>query len=361
MAADLTSLLERVNENEPVGSDLRANLGVDSLYLRLKDARSQGRSTERAAEASGEATSVPAAWATVRQLATEALARHAKDLEVAAWLLEALVRLEGFAGLAAGFTLIDGLIDRYWPALHSNDEDDAEGRLSPLAGLNGIGGEGVLIQPIRMISLVPGYPYGTNALWHTRRTGRDANRFHQEFLEARAATGSDALRGHADAAREAHEAFQRMSATLDAFCGADAPPVSNIRTVLEEVLDVYRGLLGEAWYAPAGPIAATPPETVPVIESAAAPSATPVPGPSLDGARREVASRDEAFDELLRIAAYFRRSEPHATISYAIETIVRRGRMSLMDLLTELIPDAGSRTQFLRQAGIESNGDGRAQ
>ena len=360
MPIDLTSLLERVSEDEPVGSDLRASLGIDSLYLRLKDARSQGRSVERAAEASGEPTSVPPAWSTVRLLATEALAKQSKDLEVTAWLVEALVRLEGFPGLAAGFTLIDGLIDRYWPYLHSNDEDDSEGRLSPLAGLNGVGGEGVLIQPIRMISLVPDHAYGTNALWHTRRTGRDAERYHQEFLEARAATGSEALRTHADGAREAHEAFQRMSATLDAFCGADAPPVSNIRSVLEEVLDVYRGLLGEAWYLPAGTTSVAP--AAPQIVATPEIPAPPAPGASdLNGARREISSRDEAFDELLRIAAYFRRAEPHSPISYAIETTVRRGRMSLMDLLTELIPDSGHRSQFLQQAGIDASGDGRAQ
>lgn len=353
MPLDLAEILNCIREEDPVGPDLRTDLDADSPYLRLKDTRSQARSTERAAEAAGEPVTVPVAWITVRALAREMLASRSKDLEVAAWLIEALVRTEGFAGLAAGFTLIDGLIDRYWPELHSVDEDDAEGRLSPLAGLNGIGGEGVLIQPIRMVSLLPGHAYGTHALWHTRSGGREAARPGQDFLEARAQTGSDALRRQAEAARAAHEAFQRMSATLDAFCGSAAPPLANIRTVLEEVLDVYRGLLGTAWKAEPNPAPAESP--VPPEAAVAAPAPKP------DGFRpatREIASRDEAFDELLKVAAYFRRTEPHSPISYALETVVRRGRMTLLDLLGELIPDGERRGQFLRQAGIET-GEGR--
>ncbi|KMO10788.1 ImpA family type VI secretion system protein, partial [Methylobacterium platani] len=268
MSLDLDELLNRVRADDPVGPDIRADISANSPYLKLKDARSQARSAERTAETAGEAIAVPAAWTTVRDLAREVLARRSKDLEVAAWLIEALVRLEGFSGLAAGFALVDGLIDRYWPDLHSVDEDDAEGRLSPLAGLNGVGADGVLIQPIRMVSLVPGHPYGVHALWHTRSGGRGAGQPGQAFAEARAATASDALRAHADAALAAYQAFLRMSATLDAFCGHDAPPLANIRTVLEEVLDVYRSLLGAAWGQPG---AAAP-------EAPTAAGASPGPG-----------------------------------------------------------------------------------
>ncbi|BCM86997.1 type VI secretion system protein TssA [Methylobacterium indicum] len=356
MPLDLDDMLKRVRDDDPVGPDMRSDISGSSTYLQLKDARSQARAAERAAEAAGEPTAVPAAWATVRDLAGELLARS-KDLEVAAWLIEALARLDGFAGLAFGFALVDGLIDRYWPDLHSVDEDDAEGRLTPLAGLNGIGGDGVLIQPIRMIPLVPGHPYGTHALWHARSGGRGAGQYGQDFMEARAATASDVLRAHAETARTAHAAFLRMSATLDAFCGTDAPPLANIRAVLEEVLDVYRGLLGTAWAQPPGHPA---PQPGPATD---APSPLPAPAGSRQAVPigpRAIASRDQAFDELLTIAAYFRQTEPHSPISYALETVVRRGRMTLLDLLGELIPEAEGRERFLRQAGIEAGGEGRA-
>ena len=51
--------------------------------------------------------------------------------------------------------------------------------------------------------------------------------------------------------------------------------------------------------------------------------------------------------------------EPHSPISYAIETLVARGRMNLIDLLDELLLDAGSRSQFLQVAGIGPKAIGR--
>jgi hypothetical protein len=45
-------------------------------------------------------------WRVVRELATEALTVRSKDLEVAAWLTEALLRDAGLSGLTAGFRLL---------------------------------------------------------------------------------------------------------------------------------------------------------------------------------------------------------------------------------------------------------------
>ena len=73
---------------------------------------------------------------------------------------------------------------------------------------------------------------------------------------------------------------------------------------------------------------------------------------SIELGAREIRTREQAFAELLRIAAYFRKSEPHSPISYALETLVDRGRMSLIDLLSELLPDSSSRGQFLQISGI---------
>jgi type VI secretion system protein ImpA len=53
------------------------------------------------------------------------------------------------------------------------------------------------------------------------------------------------------------------------------------------------------------------------------------------------------------VASFFRRAEPHSPISYTIDEIVRRGRMPLSDLLTEVLPDETARHDVLRRLGIE--------
>ena len=90
----------------------------------------------------------------MRKLASQILAEKAKDLEVAAWLTESLVRSDGLAGLAFGATLIEGLATRYWDTLYPMpDEDGMETRVAPVTGLNGEGGDGTLIQPLRKLEL----------------------------------------------------------------------------------------------------------------------------------------------------------------------------------------------------------------
>ena len=345
----LEMLLMPVEEGAPGGVDLRADSGQQSLYFRLKDARTTARVNERAAEATGETSAIPTEWRTVCDLGQTILARHSKDLEVASWLVEALVRLEGFAGLELGFKLLEGLVDRYWPDLHSLDREDVAGKVSPLAVLNGIGREGTLVQPIRMVSLIPGRPFGSLSLWHHQLARRDRDgEAATAFTQNVAAAGAPALREGARAVRAALDHFLSLTARLEQICGEAAPPSSNTRNVLTEVADAYRALLGDA------PVESSPIVTEPADEAAGDP-------PAALGHDRaaDIRTREQGFAELLRVAAFFRRAEPHSPISYALETLVARGRMNLVDLLDELLPDAASRTQFLQIAGIAVNQSGR--
>jgi len=66
----------------------------------------------------------------------------------------------------------------------------------------------------------------------------------------------------------------------------------------------------------------------------------------------EIASRDDALRLLEEVARWFRRTEPHSPLSYTIEDAVRRGRMTLPELLAELMPDESSRSSFLIPLGI---------
>jgi len=84
---DLEALLAPISEEAPAGTDLREDPSPSSLYRRLRDARTEARDAERAADAprspddpapaeSSPAVSVGARWRTVRELATEALTTH---------------------------------------------------------------------------------------------------------------------------------------------------------------------------------------------------------------------------------------------------------------------------------------------
>jgi type VI secretion system protein ImpA len=66
----------------------------------------------------------------------------------------------------------------------------------------------------------------------------------------------------------------------------------------------------------------------------------------------EIASREDALRMLEQVARWFRRTEPHSPLAYTLEEAVRRGRMTLPELLAELMPDEGTRSAFLSSLGI---------
>src|SRR5262249_21888547 len=76
-------------------------------------------------------------WREVIRLTREALINNSKDLQLAVWLTEALVKQFGFAGMRDGFRLLRELQERYWETLFPEvEEGDLEGRAAPIDWLN---------------------------------------------------------------------------------------------------------------------------------------------------------------------------------------------------------------------------------
>src|SRR5262249_11767072 len=69
----------------------------------------------------------------VIKLAGEAIATRSKDLQLGAWLTEAVLRREGFAGLRQGLDLQGALLREFWDTVYPENEDgDLEMRAAPL-------------------------------------------------------------------------------------------------------------------------------------------------------------------------------------------------------------------------------------
>jgi type VI secretion system protein ImpA len=360
---DLAALLAPIAGDSPVGADLRDDFSPQSTYYRLRDARAEARAAERSADADPDAEFVmPSQWRSIRDLAVKALIEQSKDIEIAAWYTEALVRSDGLPGLAAGARLIAGLSETYWDGgvFPLPDEDGIVTRVAPVTGLNGEGGDGTLIQPLRKLPLFPRPDGGTYPLWQyeqsaqlggiadpARRQQRiDAGAVPFEAMERAArATGAARLSELRDQATDALAAWQAMSDELDGRAGTDAPPTSRVRDLVRQILDLVNR------YAPSLDPGA--PETPP---TAAGSDAAP-PGVGGAGAAPGGASREDMLRELVRIAEYFRRTEPHSPLAYTLEETVRRARMSWPELLAELVPDTTTRFAILTSLGIKPPSD----
>jgi type VI secretion system protein ImpA len=71
------------------------------------------------------------------------------------------------------------------------------------------------------------------------------------------------------------------------------------------------------------------------------------------GAPGPIASREDALKRLDEVAKWFRRTEPHSPLAYTLDEAVRRGRMTLPELLAEIVPDYATRSTILTSLGIK--------
>ncbi|OWV80465.1 type VI secretion protein [Rhizobium sp. R635] len=282
------------------------------------------------------------------------LSSRSKDIEVLAWLAEAQLRLNGFSGLRDVYVATASLLEQYFDTLHSIGDGDFEERFAPFAGLNGVGGEGTLIQAIRLTSLIPGGRFAHFSLWDFQLSQRPNEiERRKELQQAAAEAGVAQMSAYLGVLTECIAAFDRMVEILDEHCGDQAPPSSNTRNVLQEAAAAIRLLAGiEDSVAASEAPAAHAPE--PLHPAGAEETEAVRPRPI---SAETIRSREEAFELLAVVARYFRRTEPHSPISMSIETLVRRGRMDFSELLAELLPEQHARNAVLTAAGIQPVSD----
>jgi type VI secretion system protein ImpA len=114
------NLLNPIPGENPSGEDLR----YTPIYDQIKEAR---REEEESEQGEWKFEIKKADYPLVVKLAAEAIATKSKDLQLAAWLTDALLRTEGFGGLKQGLELLRGLVGTFWETLYPQLEDgDAE-------------------------------------------------------------------------------------------------------------------------------------------------------------------------------------------------------------------------------------------
>ena len=97
---DLDLLLAPFPGENPAGEELRYR----PVYDEIKEARRADDALDRG---DWQHQLKVSDWDRVIQLSVQALSEKSKDLQIAAWLAEALVKTRGFAGLIEGLKLIE--------------------------------------------------------------------------------------------------------------------------------------------------------------------------------------------------------------------------------------------------------------
>lgn len=360
---ELASLLDPISTDNPTGSDLRNDIAPNAIYQRLRESRTNARNNERAALANGDNNFINRSdWTPVVDLATQLLSSTSKDLEITAWLIEALTRTQGFSGAASGFLLAHQLIERYGPDLHPTpDEEGVATQLAALSGLNGFGSEGALIAPLKSVPLTEGAPPAPFSAWqceqafeterigdHAKRAARGKRGFalRSDIDQAVAETSPAVVTALNDEIQAAVTAFSTYQETLDRYCADSPQPTARLKETLLSIEQTFRHIAGDKIVER---------HATPTLEAAlqAEPDVVPATAEAILS-RQSLADRSAALAQLREVALFFRRTEPHSPISYAVEQAVYWSELSLPELIGELIPDEGAREKFRTLTGIRT-------
>lgn len=130
MALELdAALLEPIPGDNPAGENIR----YEPIFDEIKLAREEEEDLPQGDWSRERKT---ADYRLVIKQATDVLAKRSKDLQITAWLTEALTHREGAAGLHAGLELVRELLERFWDHAYPEIEDGDLGvRAAPLEWL----------------------------------------------------------------------------------------------------------------------------------------------------------------------------------------------------------------------------------
>ena len=371
-----------INGELPCGLDPRSDTSPLSQYYRLKEVRTRTRADERSAligiDSDETMNDFVREWSPIKDEIPQILAQETKDLEYCAWLIEALCRTDGFAGLTIGFTLAHQLISQFWDGLYpSPDEDGLETRIAPLLGLNGFEGEGVLLMPILSIPLVETGSGERFATWQIEQASQ-LNSLSADKQKAKIANGAISLKQIKEALNEVSDdelvslkndiaeaimAFRLLANKMDEVMSGDAQPTSKITEKLQHCESIFTFITLErfnvinAEAAVEASVAEQVAEDAVELDAASHSAGPSVQAKSVNGydfmqMDQSLNNRHEAIKALHKIEQYFRTTEPHSPISYAIAQAIRWSELSLPELLAELVSDPNARTDYFKLTGI---------
>lgn len=333
---DVDALLRPVTVEQPAGSDLR----YEGTYDTIREARRADDPT--LPQGVWVTDRKRANWRDVARMCMNALGEKSKDLQIAAWLVEALVHEKGYGGVQEGLRLARALCEAFWDDLHPiiGADGDLEPRLAPLVWLNDRLPPLLRQLPLTQPETGDDRPFNWDdwenaarleALGQRDRAARDrveasGKPSRAKFLTAMTLTPVGFYRDLLMSVGACLTILNDLDPLLDEKCGSEAPSFSAIRSILEDIqslaADTYRDKGGTTLTeAEAG-------------QAAIAQDFAPAPA---DMPLHAIRTRDEAYRMLSMAAEYLMKTEPHSPSAYLVRRAVTWGSMSLDELLRELV------------------------
>jgi type VI secretion system protein ImpA len=365
-------LLNPISAGKPSGDNLR----YAPVYDKIKEAR---REDDDAPQGDWKVERKVADWPLTIKLIGDALATQSKDLQLSAWLAEAMLRREGVAGLREVLDLICAYLENFWETLYPELEDgDAEYRAGPLQWV-GDRLESAVKHSALTRSGLDWFRYkesrtiGTEEAADTdekQQTRRDAiadGKIPQEiFDKAFEETPKKFYVGLLETFDGTLESLGTLGSVCDAKFGDVAPSFGTLKRALEEVRQtVYILLQVKREKEPDEPVAAAEPEPEvepayedPAAEVAASAAVAPRPKARAGALSAEPVDRDDAIARVVAVARFLRQNEPYSPAPFLMLRGLRWGELRAAGPEVDqmlLAPPPSEIRQNLKRLSLEGN------
>lgn len=354
---DVDALLAPIAGDNPAGE----NLQYSGIYDEIREAR---RADDNLTKGDWEHEVKVAEWPKVVDLATSALASQTKDLQIAAWLVEALVELYGFVGLRDGLRLIGGLHEQFWDQLYPEiDAGDLDARANALAAMDAR--LEVPVKSARLTNSGSGVDYSYIQWEESTRFDipKDIESLDADAYERMAALKAEAEAGNKttaelwrkakDATRRAFyeetfvivnecwDQFQAVDNLMDERFAAQTPGLGTLRKTLDSIRTLVEKLVKEKRIL----------EPDSVLDG---PANQQTNGAGSLSGSDPVSGRAEALRRLAEVAQYFQRTEPHSPVAYLVQRAIKWGQMPLEVWLEDVIKDGAVLGHLKETLGLET-------
>lgn len=356
-----------------VGIDGREDEGAAGDLLR--EIRSQRKALvrlEQAAAMTDDDVILPDGawdWDTLAENAVEYLTGNGKDLEPMTVLVEASARQAGLADLAAAMSLLADFVEAFWDqGLYPvEDEDGVETRYQPLSGLSGgsTDKDGALIGPVRTLAIAQTSDGNLRLLDKVRKDAAmtasqglsgeakdarlgEANEIEREVQSIARRVSGEALSRAAKLAGDAEQGWRRTIGFISERTKPQFPAASRLTDELKAMREWLEGMAPTSADAAVGDAVEADGAGEGALVSgsaAAAPAGGFVAG--------KIMRREDALKAIAAAADFFLEHEPLSPLGATLREVDRRARMSLHNLLNELIPDESARRDFYWRSGIK--------
>ena len=359
---NLDTLLTPISEEKPAGEYLR----YSGIYDEISEAR---RADKEVSQGEWQTEVKYADYRKVISLAIPALENDTKDLQISAWLSEALVNEHGFIGLRDSLRLVSGFQEIFWETLYPEvDEGDMEGRANAIAWM-----EMQTSYAIRKAKITGynGYsfidfedskrfdiPDNIDALDSTEQA-----RYNELRAQAEKENRVTANKWRAEMAQTRRAFYEELNFLIDECWAAyanvnrvieekfdrnQAPGMNNLKRALDDIHSQVKKFLEEKR-------AEEPDEVTEEAAEEVSEDGTVVKMAGVATASGAIQNRQDALKRLGDIAEFFRKTEPHSPISYLLLRAVKWGNMPLESWLQDVIKDETVIFQIRQTLGFNTN------